>query len=907
MGSSDTAVEGSSGAGPNGSDPEHLRSGTPVRERMLSQIESTYPLTILSGLPGTGKVWLLRQWFERLPQAASSFLIDLPSRPLPPSQVLAFVLQRLARGRQLGEVGQRRLDQLRRGNLDLFAFEAEMPELLSPWSTGLIVLTRYEWQACPVLDHVIITAVRMGFNIVCSLIDGAELAQLAATQGVSCRLIEDADLNFTADETGLVAERMGWELSPKVLARVTEATAGNPALTTMTLLCLGGLQRVVSARSTSKAVWSPPADAGLPEHRVPDASEVTEDLVAQAAGLLLHDRDSPALLMGTPQTVEGFMAFLRVLIPFHSAPMRALTELWPGAAAFIHRLCGARYGHLEYDGADSGIFVWTPECRAAFQRFLPDTDPDASAFADRLIEWEATHGAYREALELRSRFGGPEDLEQFCREHFLDLLWDGHVAEFLNELGHRRDPQMFPITVLLSVITRLGADLTGIDRVRVGEAAEVIRRRMTAGANLEEAEALPDLLCTAYAITLLRAWTQMPDLESRIVPRLRRAELLPEADPDSLAKTAFAVGLFALIRVRTQAAKALLSLSMRMARSAPLVSWTTTALGVLGGILGEQLVTGQQRQAPLEETGLEDAAGLQRIFLRLNEIWGPGLLERPEQNLARITQIVEDAPALRLVPIVAMTLQFLQLSAGNYEEAFQISAPYLGHPQVENSPRWELFVFGTVLAAIRTGRLTTARDMAEFLTDTTPVGAIVHAMIFLIEGRTADALSVLSDVRLGPESPTRLRAGLLIFEAALNVREGHVGRARSILLELLASVPDSEMRVVLRLLSVSDVRDLAELLPPSAVTWKRLFQESAEEEHLLPESRPGPELSLSELEVLRGVARGLTNRGIAMELFLSPNTVKTHLRRIFRELDVDSRTEAVARARQLGLLSRPEG
>ncbi len=61
-------------------------------------------------------------------------------------------------------------------------------------------------------------------------------------------------------------------------------------------------------------------------------------------------------------------------------------------------------------------------------------------------------------------------------------------------------------------------------------------------------------------------------------------------------------------------------------------------------------------------------------------------------------------------------------------------------------------------------------------------------------------------------------------------------------------------------------------------------------------------LSERELEVLQLVAEGLTNQEIASRLFLSLNTVKTHTRNIYGKLDVHSRTQAVARARALGVL-----
>ena len=62
-------------------------------------------------------------------------------------------------------------------------------------------------------------------------------------------------------------------------------------------------------------------------------------------------------------------------------------------------------------------------------------------------------------------------------------------------------------------------------------------------------------------------------------------------------------------------------------------------------------------------------------------------------------------------------------------------------------------------------------------------------------------------------------------------------------------------------------------------------------------------LSKRELELLELLADGLSNQDIAERLFLSPLTVKVHVRNIYSKLDVSSRTQAVARARTLGILS----
>jgi LuxR family maltose regulon positive regulatory protein len=62
-------------------------------------------------------------------------------------------------------------------------------------------------------------------------------------------------------------------------------------------------------------------------------------------------------------------------------------------------------------------------------------------------------------------------------------------------------------------------------------------------------------------------------------------------------------------------------------------------------------------------------------------------------------------------------------------------------------------------------------------------------------------------------------------------------------------------------------------------------------------------LSPREVEVLQVMALGKTNKEIARQLVIAPGTVKAHTASIYRKLDVANRTEAVARARELGILS----
>lgn len=61
-------------------------------------------------------------------------------------------------------------------------------------------------------------------------------------------------------------------------------------------------------------------------------------------------------------------------------------------------------------------------------------------------------------------------------------------------------------------------------------------------------------------------------------------------------------------------------------------------------------------------------------------------------------------------------------------------------------------------------------------------------------------------------------------------------------------------------------------------------------------------ISPRELEVLREIAAGHSNKEIALRLHVSPNTVKTHIARLFEKLEARRRTDALRRARELGLV-----
>ncbi|HUO68116.1 MAG TPA: LuxR C-terminal-related transcriptional regulator [Gammaproteobacteria bacterium] len=84
----------------------------------------------------------------------------------------------------------------------------------------------------------------------------------------------------------------------------------------------------------------------------------------------------------------------------------------------------------------------------------------------------------------------------------------------------------------------------------------------------------------------------------------------------------------------------------------------------------------------------------------------------------------------------------------------------------------------------------------------------------------------------------------------------------------------------------------------------RLFRRAPSVAPFEPNTRVQQTLGISEreLEVLELLAAGRSNKEIAGRLRVSPNTVKTHVGKLYGKLDAKRRTEAIRRARELGML-----
>jgi DNA-binding CsgD family transcriptional regulator len=84
----------------------------------------------------------------------------------------------------------------------------------------------------------------------------------------------------------------------------------------------------------------------------------------------------------------------------------------------------------------------------------------------------------------------------------------------------------------------------------------------------------------------------------------------------------------------------------------------------------------------------------------------------------------------------------------------------------------------------------------------------------------------------------------------------------------------------------------------------RLFRRPAPNAEFTPNTAARASLGISdrEFEVLEQLAAGRSNKEIAAKLAVSPNTVKTHVARLYEKLGAARRTEAILKARELGLI-----
>ncbi len=298
--------------------------------------------------------------------------------------------------------------------------------------------------------------------------------------------------------------------------------------------------------------------------------------------------------------------------------------------------------------------------------------------------------------------------------------------------------------------------------------------------------------------------------------------------------------------------------------------------------------------------------GLARIFYEWND------LEAAQQHVQQSVQLARQLENTDPFVPCEVFLARMRLAQGDMAGALAILA------QADQLVRQHNFVHripevaaAQVLTLLRQDNLAAAAHLAQ--THKLPIS---QARVHLALGDTSAALATLEPLRQQMEArgwqDERLKA--MVLQAVAYHAHGEKDKAVSLLGDALAL---AESGGFIRLF-VDEGFPMAQLLSEAAAHGMMpdyigkllaVFEAEAqksEDSSYLPPAQPLVEpLSQRELEVLQLIAQGLSNHEISERLYLALSTVKGHNQKIFDKLQVQRRTEAVARARELGLLSHP--
>lgn len=559
-------------------------------------------------------------------------------------------------------------------------------------------------------------------------------------------------------------------------------------------------------------------------------------------------------------------------------------------------------------------------------------------------EWFRYHALLREVLQHRLRVddpAAPADL------HRRAAVWFAAHARPLDAMRHAADAEDWSLLgdlfVTHALALTVSADRAAVDRVL----ARIPRER------LADSPALA--LCAAARLMHAGRFEEMA----------RHLELAAASSPDGSSVTTVAWLLLSTAYLRSTgdirgardaAARAIQHLSGVESSLPGADLYLPVALNNLGSALLWEASPAEAAQRLLEALAIIDGTRLDAA--RINALAHLSLVDAGEgrlrQGASHATEAVELVEARGWEPLPQAATAYLALALIHFRHnEVNEALRRLGHARAaaahEPAARWAVELAGARME-VSLGRVDEAQQrLAALRSDSTPwqppaflerwllFAHVEHAIARHEPGAAIERLQV-SSARAAPSSEEQL----CLAQALL--AQGDVRAADEVLASLRANDADSGSAVDIWLLTalVADrqrednrateaLGRALDLARPENV--RRPFFEhnrghvvrlltllgqlepdqDAFARGLLAELQPDVKstsadvltepLTERELVVLRFLPTMMTNSEIAAELFVSVNTVKAHLKRIFRKLGVPSRREAVHRAREIGLLS----
>jgi DNA-binding CsgD family transcriptional regulator len=285
--------------------------------------------------------------------------------------------------------------------------------------------------------------------------------------------------------------------------------------------------------------------------------------------------------------------------------------------------------------------------------------------------------------------------------------------------------------------------------------------------------------------------------------------------------------------------------------------------------------TAEETERLARDTGQSELEAHALVWRGLIAAWR-GEEERCREFVERARAITATHPMSLIDDAARWALGVLELGAGRAEAAFTQLEP-ITHPVVA-----QLASLDRIEAAARSGRL----EAQRWLDELSAFAAASEAP--WARGRVAHCRALLSDMPDKAESR---------FEEALaeHARGDRVFERARTELAYGAFLRRQRRRVDARehLRAALETFDALDAMPWASRARSEL-RASGETARARSEQSASAELTPQELQVAKFVSRGLSNREVGEQLFLSPRTVDFHLRHVFTKLGISSRTELAA-------------